>query len=143
MDRGLATLRRCRSGEWRNWQTRRIQVPVAARLWGFKSPLAHSIDAGHALDAFRVVETAAPFVEPLLNQYDLDSAAQATFISARGASGKSAMAEQLSRRLGAPLCSLGEDKAVSGDALATRCVVDGGPMAEFHIGRERAVDSRG
>src|SRR5262249_19208662 len=28
--------------EWRNWQTRRIQVPVAARLWGFKSPLAHS-----------------------------------------------------------------------------------------------------
>src|SRR6266487_1057851 len=33
---------RCRcSGEWRNWQTRRIQVPVSARTWGFKSPLAH------------------------------------------------------------------------------------------------------
>ena len=29
------------SGEWRNWQTRRIQVPVIARSWGFKSPLAH------------------------------------------------------------------------------------------------------
>src|SRR5207237_1036497 len=28
-------------GEWRNWQTRRIQVPVSARTWGFKSPLAH------------------------------------------------------------------------------------------------------
>src|SRR5690606_18992918 len=28
-------------GEWRNWQTRRIQVPVIARSWGFKSPLAH------------------------------------------------------------------------------------------------------
>ena len=28
--------------EWRNWQTRRIQVPVPARAWGFKSPLAHS-----------------------------------------------------------------------------------------------------
>ena len=31
------------SGEWRNWQTRRIQVPVIARSWGFKSPLAHHL----------------------------------------------------------------------------------------------------
>ena len=31
------------SGEWRNWQTRRIQVPVSARTWGFKSPLAHKL----------------------------------------------------------------------------------------------------
>ena len=30
------------SREWRNWQTRRLQVPVAARSWGFKSPLAHT-----------------------------------------------------------------------------------------------------
>ena len=30
-------------GEWRNWQTRRIQVPVIARSWGFKSPLAHKV----------------------------------------------------------------------------------------------------
>ena len=30
-----------RSGEWRNRQTRRIQVPVSERMWGFKSPLAH------------------------------------------------------------------------------------------------------
>lgn len=30
------------SREWRNWQTRRIQVPVSERMWGFKSPLAHS-----------------------------------------------------------------------------------------------------
>src|SRR6188472_1875060 len=29
------------SGEWRNWQTRRIQVPVSERTWGFNSPLAH------------------------------------------------------------------------------------------------------
>ena len=28
--------------EWRNWQTRRIQVPVPERVWGFKSPLAHA-----------------------------------------------------------------------------------------------------
>ena len=30
------------SGEWRNWQTRWLQVPVSERTWGFKSPLAHS-----------------------------------------------------------------------------------------------------
>jgi hypothetical protein len=35
---GIVTVR---SGEWRNWQTRRIQVPVSERMWGFKSPLAH------------------------------------------------------------------------------------------------------
>src|SRR5262249_24060058 len=29
------------SGEWRNWQTRRLQVPVSERMWVFKSPLAH------------------------------------------------------------------------------------------------------
>ena len=34
------------SGEWRNWQTRRIQVPVSVRMWGFKSPLAHNNQAG-------------------------------------------------------------------------------------------------
>lgn len=27
--------------EWRNWQTRWLQVPVFERTWGFKSPLAH------------------------------------------------------------------------------------------------------
>ena len=31
----------CHSGEWRNWQTRWLQVPVSVRTWGFKSPLAH------------------------------------------------------------------------------------------------------
>lgn len=30
------------SREWRNWQTRWLQVPVPARAWGFKSPLAHT-----------------------------------------------------------------------------------------------------
>ncbi len=29
------------SGEWRNWQTRWLQVPVRETSWGFKSPLAH------------------------------------------------------------------------------------------------------
>jgi integrase len=27
--------------KWRNWQTRRIQDPVVATPWGFKSPLSH------------------------------------------------------------------------------------------------------
>ena len=31
------------TGEWRNWQTRRIQVPVSERTWGFNSPLAHHL----------------------------------------------------------------------------------------------------
>jgi hypothetical protein len=33
----------CGPGEWRNWQTRRIQDPVRATGWGFKSPLAHCV----------------------------------------------------------------------------------------------------
>src|SRR3954451_8400050 len=32
---------RLHSGEWRNRQTRWLQVPVSERTWGFKSPLAH------------------------------------------------------------------------------------------------------
>ena len=28
-------------GEWWNWQTRTVQGSMAARLWEFKSPLAH------------------------------------------------------------------------------------------------------
>ena len=38
---GWYAAQRYHSGEWRNWQTRRIQVPVSERMWGFKSPLAH------------------------------------------------------------------------------------------------------
>ncbi len=32
-----------RKQEWRNWQTRRLQVPVVARLCGFKSHLLQNI----------------------------------------------------------------------------------------------------
>ena len=40
--RGVTLIRSAtHSGEWRNWQTRRLQVPVSERMWGFKSPLAH------------------------------------------------------------------------------------------------------
>ncbi len=38
---GAGTMIRSHRREWRNWQTRRIQVPVPERVWGFKSPLAH------------------------------------------------------------------------------------------------------
>ena len=37
----VATVTWFHSGEWRNRQTRWLQVPVFARMWGFKSPLAH------------------------------------------------------------------------------------------------------
>ncbi len=39
---GARSLRCAATREWRNWQTRRLQVPVSERMWGFKSPLAHS-----------------------------------------------------------------------------------------------------
>lgn len=96
--------------------------------------------SGTPLDAFRIVETAGAgsFVEPIMSRYEVAVPPQATLISARGATGKSAMAGELSTRLGAPLWSLGEDKAVSGDALTARLsaflgAVD--PLAEAASGR--------
>ena len=44
--------------EWRNWQTRWLQVPVFERTWGFKSPLAHHRVIGVAPP--RGISTAAP-----------------------------------------------------------------------------------
>ena len=47
--------------EWRNWQTRRLQVPVVARSCGFKSHLLHSflfqvyIKASQSLDFARLL----------------------------------------------------------------------------------------
>jgi hypothetical protein len=40
-------------GEWRNRQTRTVQVRVSERTWGFNSPLAHHIYAGQAPPARR------------------------------------------------------------------------------------------
>jgi hypothetical protein len=94
--------------------------------------------SGTHLDAFQVVEDAEPFIEPMMTNYEVAALPQVTFISARGATGKSAMAEELSRRLGAPLWSLGEDKAVSGDALTARLAVFLGvvdPVAEVASGQ--------
>ena len=36
------------TSEWRNWQTRRLKVPVSLGTWGFKSPLRH-----HKISRFR------------------------------------------------------------------------------------------
>ena len=43
VDGQLKVLASLSSREWRNWQTRWLQVPVPERVWGFKSPLAHSV----------------------------------------------------------------------------------------------------
>ena len=46
MDQPFSSVVRCcplTEGEWRNWQTRRLQVPVSLGSWGFKSPLAHHV----------------------------------------------------------------------------------------------------
>ena len=93
---------------------------------------------GSPLQAFRVVEEAPTFIEPMVRSYDVAAVPQTTFISARGATGKSALAAELSFRLGAPLWSLGEDKAVSGDALTARLAAFLGvvePLAEVARGR--------
>lgn len=98
--------------------------------------------AGAQLHAFRVVEDAASFVEPMMSRYEVADAPQVTFISARGATGKSAMATELSLRLAAPLWSLGQDKAVSGDALTARLSAFLGliePLAEAAHGRVPVV----
>ena len=40
--------------EWRNWQTRTVQVRVPVRAWGFKSPLAHQRMAPEYSGAIRL-----------------------------------------------------------------------------------------
>src|SRR5262249_21893722 len=46
--------------KWRNWQTRRIQDPVVATPWGFKSPLSHFATPGIPALFFRVAPDAGP-----------------------------------------------------------------------------------
>ena len=70
--------------------------------------------------AFAVVEEVGPFIAPEFSVEEAAGRPKITFVSARGATGKSTVAEQLSHRLNAPLWSLSIDKAVSGDAIAAR-----------------------
>ena len=62
--------------EWRNWQTRRLQVPVVARSCGFKSHLLHYF--------FALVSRIGPvdqFDYPAWN--DAETSRQGLFISVR------------------------------------------------------------
>ena len=48
-------------GEWRNWQTRMLEVHVSERTWGFKSPLAHNGEPQSPVattPAFSIISTA-------------------------------------------------------------------------------------
>jgi hypothetical protein len=48
--------------EWRNWQTRMVQVHVLARVWGFESLLRHQMNfkaLSDPLGAFRFNEQLA------------------------------------------------------------------------------------
>lgn len=81
---------------------------------------ASSGEALSGLEALQVVKGDAPFIEPALRGYEVESDPQVTLVSARGASGKSTMARHLSRSIQAPLWSLADDAAVSGDAPTAR-----------------------
>ena len=54
------------SREWRNWQTRWLQVPVPERVWGFKSPLAHA--TGTASDLGFCAPGQGPFASKVLDK---------------------------------------------------------------------------
>lgn len=99
------------------WEMPDETVSLATMLEGLPSPTE---EPPTGLDAFHVMNDDAPFVEPALREYEIEANPQVTFVSARGASGKSTMARHLSRTIKAPLWSLGDDAAVSGDALGAR-----------------------
>ena len=57
--------------EWRNWQTRRLQVPVVARSCGFKSHLLHSFFAKNILYPSKLFQSKIPgFSEQFQNSRD-------------------------------------------------------------------------
>ncbi|MFD4953189.1 hypothetical protein [Streptomyces sp. NPDC058451] len=72
------------------------------------------------LTAFRVSEPKSTFVPPNLSVVVSSEDPLITLVSARGATGKSRLAEEVSAIKQVPLWLLNEDKAVSGDALRTR-----------------------
>jgi len=71
-------------------------------------------------EPFAVASPVAPFVSPTLRVVEEASEPNVTLISARGATGKSTLAHQLSSVTSAPLWRLDADLAVSGDALESR-----------------------
>ena len=75
---------------------------------------------GEGFRTFSVAERNPSFVEPSLGEVESDTQPSVVLLAARGAAGKSVLARELSARAGAPLWSLQDDKAVSGDALTAR-----------------------
>ncbi len=71
-------------------------------------------------EAFAVAAPAETFVSPTLRVVEEASEPRVTLISARGATGKSTLARQLSSVTGAPLWRLDADLTVSADALVSR-----------------------
>lgn len=71
-------------------------------------------------EAFAIAEPVETFVSPTLRLVEEASEPHVTLISARGATGKSTLARQLSSVTGAPLWRLDADVTVSADALASR-----------------------
>jgi hypothetical protein len=100
--------------------------------------LPHGGLAGTDQEAFAVVSDVETFVSPTLRVVEDSSAAHVTLISARGATGKSTLARQLSSVTGAPLWRLDADLTVSADALASRLSRYLG--SEDPVGRFRATD---
>lgn len=70
--------------------------------------------------AFRISSPQATFVPPNLEVLDKSDTPLITLVSARGATGKSCLAKQVSTLKQVPLWLLNEDMAVSGDALRAR-----------------------
>jgi len=75
---------------------------------------------GNGFRAFSVAESNPSFVEPSLGEVEPGTQPRVVLLAARGAAGKTFLARELSARAGAPLWSLQDDKAVSGDALTAR-----------------------
>ncbi|MFG3487547.1 hypothetical protein [Streptomyces sp. NPDC047972] len=75
---------------------------------------------GHGSRAFRISQPHETFIPPNLDILDSSPAPLITLISARGATGKSRLAEQVSAVKQVPLWLLDQDMAVSGDALRAR-----------------------
>lgn len=89
-------------------------------------------------DAFAVASPVETFVAPTLRVVEEASKPHITLISARGATGKSTLARELSSVTGAPLWRLDTDLTVSADALASRLNRYLGP--DDPVGRFRSTD---
>ena len=72
---------------------------------------------GRSTAAFGPAESPEPFIPPILRAVSITENAGLTFVSARGAMGKSYFAERVSAMKQAPLWRLDLDKAVSADAF--------------------------